>query len=93
MSSAPAPTDPAQYTAGWEKKWVDNNIHWDQGKSHGALVRFLDDAEATAKAGIPKDGCAFVPGCGQVSNPPLGRPGAQGRRQQAVPTRSNEVHG
>lgn len=62
-----APTDIAAFTAGWEKKWVENNTHWDQGKSHGALVKFLDDKEAVAKAGIPGSGTAFVPGCGQVS--------------------------
>lgn len=67
MSSAPTPSDPTNYAAAWEKKWVDKSTHWDQGKSHGVLVRFLDDADASAKAGVPKSGTAFVPGCGLVS--------------------------
>lgn len=49
----------------WEDRWVTGSTHWDKGASHEYLVQFLDSEESD-KAGVVREGRAFVPGCGQV---------------------------
>lgn len=50
----------------WEDRWVTGSTFWDKGSSHEFLVEFLGSKESD-EAGIPREGRAFVPGCGQVS--------------------------
>lgn len=57
--------DVDRYSEAWEGKWATKTTGWDQGHSHPALLKLLDSDEAK-KAGIPKTGRAFVPGCGLV---------------------------
>lgn len=50
----------------WEYSWSSGNTYWDLAKCHPYLIKFIgsDDSD---KAGVPRSGRAFVPGCGQVS--------------------------
>lgn len=51
---------------------VENNIPFDKGYSHKALVRLLSQAGTEGVPDIPREGSALVPGCGRVSYHSLG---------------------